>query len=395
MDLILLSSMTSLEKGIHQIILHSQADSKVFLQNTNTCFKNNLHSRLNQKSGCYAQVQLVGIYSSVALPHLHVELEGVKSYFFGSIHDGLHKRLHIGSGSVKKHEYLQVRNSSFFDVDISNLSCWSIVIRDRDGVKIPPQSDALTIIELNFKMDPAVEAPKYLYFGSEPLMFPTFLNIKPKCYATLLSFSHEALANVYPPHNEILIKYRCITDNDISCRQTKILIPTDFYSLEGLVQCFNSRILQYGIAFEAVDGRLKVAKNNLDDIQLKFPRKLAELVGYNLDDAGEFCMVTRESTFNLFDPLKTIPQVLTLKCSVLDDNNLSIMQKCLRLIYNNSKNLESASFEFEQKQLCLMTSGYTDSISFKMETFPNSLPVYFAKKSASNFFGCLEVQRFT
>ena len=392
MDLIPISSMTSLEKGIHQIILHSQADTEVFLQNTNTSFKNNLHSRLNQKSGCSVQIQLVGIYSSVDLSNVQVELEGLKSYFFSSIHDGLHKRLHIGSGSVKKHEYLPVRNSSFFEVDFSNLNFWSIVIRDRDGVKIPPQPDALTIIELNFKMNPTVEAPKYLYFGSESLMFPTFLKIKPKCYATLLSFSHEALANVYPPHNEILIKYRCTSDNDISCKQTKILIPTDFYSLDELVQCFNSKLLQYGIAFEAKDRRLKVASNSLDDVQLSFSKKLAHLVGYKSADEEEFCILTSESKFRLFNPLKSIPKVIALKCSVLDDNNLSMVQKCLRLIYNNSRNLESTSYEFEQKQLCLMTSGYTDSISLKMETFPESQPVYFAKKSTSKFFGCLEIQ---
>ena len=384
--------MTSLEKGIHQIILHSQADAEVFLQNTNTSFKNNFHSRLNQKSGCSLQVQLVGIYSSVDLPNVQVELGGIKSYFFSSIHDGLHKRLHIGSGSVKKHEYLAVRNSSFFEVDFSNIDFWSIVIRDRDGVKIPPQPDALTIIELNFKMNPTVEAPKYLYFGSEPLMFPTFLKIKPKCYATLLSFSHKALANVYPPHNEILIKYQCDSDNDVSCKQAKILIPTDFYSLDELVECFNSRLLQYGIVFKAKDRRLKVAGNSLDDVQLIFPKKLAELIGYKSVDEDEFCMLSRESTFGLFDPMKSIPKVLTLKCSVLDDNNLSMVQKCLRLIYNSSRNLEPASYEFEQKQLCLMTSGYTDSISFKMETFPKSQPVYFANKSTSNFFGCLEIQ---
>ena len=122
---------------------------------------------------------------------------------------------------MKKHEYYQVRNTSFFDIDFSNLICWTISLLDKDGVRIPPDSNALTIIEINIKMDPIFEAPKYLYFGSETLMFPTFLNIKSKCFASLLSFSHNALANIYPPHNEFLLKYSCETDNTISCRQIK------------------------------------------------------------------------------------------------------------------------------------------------------------------------------
>ena len=390
--LTLVFSMPNLSKGSQQIILHSQTDFGDYPENTNTCFKNNLHSSLRQKSGSCPQIQLVGIYSTVKLSQIQLQLDGVKSYFFGSIHKGQHRRLHIGSASVEKHQYWEVKNSSYFDVDLSNLNCWSISIQDRDGVEIRPQQGASTVIELSIVMNPSVEAPKYLYFGSEPLQFPSFLKIKPKCCASLLSFSHSSLANVFPPHNEILIKQNCISGNEISCKQTNVLVPTDFYTLEKLVYCLNSKTLKYGIAFEAEDGRLKIAKNSIAATQLRLPKKLAELFGCKINEKDDFRLVGNESTFKLFDPLATIPSVLALKCSLLDKNGLTMVEQCLRLIYVNSKNGKKSSYDFEHKQPCLMTSGYVDSVSFRMETFPKSTPVYFAENSQCQFSGCLEIQ---
>ena len=386
--------MPNLRKGSQQIILHSQTDSGDYPENTNTYFKNNLHSSLRQKSGSCPQIQLVGIYSTVTLSQIQVQLDGVKSYFFASIHNGHHKRLHIGSASVEKHQYWEVKNASNFDLNLSNLNCWSISIQDRDGVEIRPQQGASTIIELRIVMNPTVEAPKYLYFGSEPLVFPTFLKIKPKCYASLLSFSHNLFANVFPPHNEILIKENCITGNEISCIQTTILVPTDFYTLEKLVSWLNSRTVKYGIAFESQGGRLKIAKNGIGDTQLRLPRKLAELFGCKINERDKFCLIGSETTFKLFNPLITLPPVLALKCSLLDKNGLTMVQQCLRLIYTKSKVGEASSYDFEHKQPCLMTSGYVDAVSFKMESFPSSTPVYFADNSQDRckFSGCLEIQ---
>ena len=392
----LVFSMPNLRQGSQQIVLHSQTDSEVHPENTNTCFKNTLHSSLRQNSGSCPQIQLVGIYSTVTLSQIQVQLDGVKSYFFGSIHKGHHKRLHIGSASVERHQYWEVKNASYFDLNLSNLNCWSISIQDRDGVELRPQQGASTIIELSVVMNPNVEAPKYLYFGSEALVFPSFINIKPNCYASLLSFSHNLLANVFPPHNEIVIRENCISGNEISCRQTTILVPTDFYTLDKLVYWLNSRTLKYGMAFESEDGRLKIAKNGLGDTQLRLTRKLAELFGCKINERDKFRLVGSKSTFKLFDPLVTLPPVLALKCSLLDNNGLSMIQQCLRLIYTNSKIGEASSYDFEHKQPCFMTSGYVDSVSFRMETFPNSAPVYFADNSLDHsqcqFSGCLEIQ---
>lgn len=385
-------SILDMKKVSQQIILHSQADTGDFPENTNTRFKNNLHSTLRQKSGSCPQIQLVGIYSTVSLSRIHIQVEGIKSYFFGSIHKGQHKRLHIGSASVEKDQYWEVKNSSYFDVDLSNLDSWSISIQDRNGVEIKPQQGASTVIEMSIVMNPTAEAPKYLYFGSEPLSFPSFLNIKPKCYASLLSFSHDCLANIFPPHNEMLIKQNCNkSDNDISCTQTNILIPTDFYTLEKLVFWLNSTTLKYGIAFESEEGRLKIARNSIGSTQLRLPKKLAELFGCKTEVGDKYRLIGSESTFNLFDPLLTIPPVIALKCSLLDKNGLSMVQQCLRLIYINSKK-GGASYDFDHKQPCLMTCGYFDTVSFRMETFPNNSPVYFAPNSQYHFSGCLEIQ---
>lgn len=385
--------MPNLKKGSQQIILHSQTDSSDFPENTNTCFKNKLHSSLRQKSGSCPQIQLVGIYSTVSLSQIQIQLDGVKSYFFGSIHKGQHKKLHIGSASVEKHQYWEVKNSSYFDVDLSNLDCWSISIQDRDGFEIRPQQGASTVIELNIIMSPKEEAPKYLYFGSKPLEFPSFLKIKPKCYASLLSFSHSSLANVFPPFNEILIKQNCISGNEISCKQTNILVPTDFYTLEKLVYWLNSKTLKYGIAFEAEGGRLKIAKNSLAATQLRLPKKLAELFGCKINEKDDFRLVGNESTFKLFDPMVSIPSVIALKCSLLDKNGLTMVQQCLRLIYVKSKKGKKSSYDFEHKQPCLMTPGYVDSVSFRIESFPKSTPVYFAENPQCQFSGCLEIQQ--
>ena len=384
--------MSSLINCPQQIILHSGADTKDYPQNTNTSFKNNLHPHLRQESASCFQIQLVGVYSTTPLSQIQIQLDGVKSYFFGSIHKGIHKGLYIGSGSVQKHQYLQVKNSSHFDVDFSNLACWSITIRDKNGLLILPEKYATTVIELCIIMNPITEAPKYLYFGSDPLVFPSYLKIKPTCYASLLSFSHKMLANVFPPHNVISIQENCITGNEISCIRSTVVIPPDFYTLEKLVDCLNSKILQYGISFDSKDGRLEIAKNKIGETQLRLSKKLAELIGCKVDDGDdEYRLIGAESTFKVFDPLRTIPQLLTLKCSLLDKNGLNMVQQCLRLIYVNSKNAELSSYEFENKQACLMTSGYLDSINFEMETFPNCSAVYFAKNCQPHFSGCLEI----
>ena len=384
--------MPSLRKNSQQIILYSEADSRNFPLNTNTCFKNNLHARLREESGLCPQVQLVGVYSTTTLSQIQIQLGGVKSYFFGSIHKGIHKRLHIGSGSVENHQYWQVKSASYFDLDLSNLDCWSVSILDQNGLLIPSERNASTLIELSIIMNPSAEAPKYLYFGSEPLVFPSFLKIKPTCYASLLSFSHQRLANIYPPHNEISIQENCMTGNEVNCINSSVLIPPDFYTLETLADILNSKILQYGISFGSKDGRLVIAKNRIGRTKLRISRKFAELIGCNVNHSEDFQLVGSESTFNLFNPLRTIPQVLTLKCSLLDKDSLNMVHQCLRLIYVNSNNTELSSYEFEHKQPCLMTSGYIDSIKFEMLTFPDCSAVHFAKNTQPQFSGCLNIE---
>jgi len=384
--------MPDLRKGTQQLTLYSQAHTSTYPENTNTCFKNILHSGLRERGGGSLQIQLLGIYSSVNLEHIEVQLDGVKSYFFGSIHRGHHKRLHIGSGSVERHQYFEVKNSTYFDVDLSNLDCWGITIRNTGGEKINPQPGAITVIEMRVEMNPAVEAPKYLYFDNNPLILPSYLNIKSKCFASLLSFSHKNLANVYPPSNQLFIRQDCENKNGISCIETPIVIPTDFYTLEKLVHCLNTKTVKYGFEFKAEKGRLKMQKNGGNNTRLKITNNIAKLFGCGADK-GSLC---HSDTFDLFDPLVTIPSVLALKCSLLNSNGLNMVEQCLRLIYPNSRDEGDSSYDFEHKQPCLMVSGYVDTVTFKLEAFPNpSTPIYFSKNSETKFSGCLEIQHHT
>ena len=380
-----LSLMNNFRKGAQQIILHSQADPGKYPQNTNTCFKNSLHLGLRQETALCPQIQLVGLYSTTPLSQIQIQLDGVKSYFFGTIHKGAHKSLHIGSGSVERCQYWQVKNTSYFDLDLSNLGCWSVTILDRNGLVTSAEPNAVTVIELSIDMNPIAEAPKYLYFGADTLKFPTFLKIKPTCFASLLSFSHETLANVYPPHNQISIKQDCTTGNEVRCIQSSVVLPTDFYTLDKMVDCLNSNLLQFGISFDSKEGRLTIAKNRIGETQLRVSKKLAELIGCKVDNR----LIGSATTFGLFDPGKTLPPVLALKCSALDQNGMGKEQQYLRLIFLNSKNV--GIYEFEQKQPCAMASGYLDNISFTLETFPYSSPAYFAKDSQTQFSGCLEI----
>lgn len=384
--------MTEIEDRTQRIILHSQSDCIDFPQNTNTYFKNRLQSGFKNTNGFLPQIQLLGIYSNVDLHSIQIELAGIKSYFFDSIHNGRHKRLHIGSGLVKKHEYCEVKNSSFFDVDLRNLECWALCLRDEEGNRILPKTNGETIIELGVKMKPSIEAPKYLYFGDSSLKFPTFLKIRPKCFASLADFSHKSLANVFPPHNQILVKYKCTSDNDITCRQGKIEIPSDFYSLDNLVQCLNSKMIHYGVKFEAEEGKLKFAKDGGQDIQLVLAKSFARLIGCLQEEEGDFLSIDINSRLGLFDPFSSIPRVLALKCCLVADNSLNRIQKCLRLIYPNPKNPRCASYEFEYKQPCLLTPGYVDSVTLSLVAFPDSSPIYFSHTPENNFSGCIEIQ---
>ena len=373
------------------LILDSRSDRKSPYSPTSCWqFENSIDAKFKQFN--QVQVQINSLFCNRSLPPFQIEIGGTHCYFFGSIHQGKHNHLHVGTRSVKADTQHVVENPSFFNVRLSDISSWRICIRQRGGRPLPVDAEAYVVLEMTLRARPDKDVSRFLYFDNNTLTLPSPLHIKQGCQAALISFQHSHLANIYPPWNFINIR---IGEGD-NWTRTRISIPTDFYdSAEKFRRVINPRIVKYGLEFVNGGGSLSLERRAVPSysgiqMMLEAPSELASQIGMpGSHEHHDMCIIGVGQKFYHFDPLHSLPKIMMLTCSMVDKDNIG-NNRILRLLYRNPSS-NSHDHQFLQKQFCSLEIGYHSEITVQLCEYPSQTPVYFAGDNSIKFIGCLEL----
>lgn len=388
-----------------QIILISNRENKVY-GNTNTLFRNSMHSNLSRKRRT-VKISVTAIYTSANLPPFCIQIkEAVIGVFGGSENSIVFTHHEMRSNTF--YESKSILNSS---LNLYNCDLWEVCLVDPiTKNQILSTEGAFTAIELQLSMDESPQMSQYLYFNinnhSRPnLQFNNYQKVYNNSSASLVTFQHAILANVFPPHNKINIIMREFstifsTSTNAIKSSGSFELQAGLYSIGEMVKMLNKHFNDKGASVKNHENILTFNFGGSQIQEIHIHPKMAHLLGIEkyAHIINDLCVIDVEREYMLTDcvynEMSTIPKLLSVECSLVNLSQCtSFPHRMLRVIYNNqNKDSQQCCYDFEVSQKTTMQAGYVNQIEMNLINLETGEKVFFANPNAQSLLcGGLEI----